>query len=196
MHPELKAFFDFLAANPAVWKAIKAFPGKTLLYTGDLPNEFATKLHAVLPPSLRPSVKLSGDVVMDGVWTKLGQPVEREEQLRDKEILPQVLGRVALPPQAPYRTLGEWVRHLSDRLPAPAQDALWRGLSRIFASNAEGAVSFLMGFDVGKTKVFVDTELPALLANPSVDITTRNMLLYYQECVRKGATTLDSLIRA
>jgi hypothetical protein len=196
LHSATMEFLRFLNGNPNVRRQIRALPGKTLLYAGDLPNHFATLWLAALPVASRPtSARTRGGVVMNGVWNRLETPADREPQLHDKQTLPQVLERIVLP-ATPHGTLLEYARYVHRRVPPmPDQSILWRALSGIFASNAVGGVSFYLGADVTATKVFATTEIPVLLRNAKIDGLTREMLAYYRLCIARGHTNMPSLIR-
>ena len=198
LHPATTEFLKFLHANPAIRRQIRAFPDKTLLYAGDLPNPFATAWFAALPPTWRPAQqpKTRDGQVVTGVWNRLDVPENREPYLRDKEILPQVLKRIPLP-GSQFPNLLAYAEDVHRQVPPkPDQAILWRALSGIFASNAVGAVSFFMGGDVTAVKVFASTEIPVLLRNPNVDALTTDMLAYYQRCIAAGDPSLASFIRA
>lgn len=68
----------------------------------------------------------------------------------------------------------------------------WRALSGIFAANAVGAVSFNIGSGITtEDKVFAATEVPVLARNPNVDPMTKDILAYYQRCIRDGRSNMN-----
>jgi len=158
-----KDLLGFLHRNPAIRTQIKAAPNKTLLYAGSV---------------IKPAWK-------DIIDMKAANP-----EMRDKVILPDVLERILLTGQ-PFPNLLAWVKSI-DALspPAPWKDngfIAWRAVSGIFAANAVGAVSFYVGSPVSKaTKVFAATEVSVLLKNPNIDHVTRDVLGYYDRCIKSG----------
>jgi hypothetical protein len=195
LHPVTIEFLKFLKGSPGVRQRIRAFPNRTLLYAGDLPNRFATLWFAALPPAVRPAKqpKMRDGVVMTGVWNRLAEPAERDLDHRDKQILPQVLEAIQLPGTR-YASLLDYAKDAHSQVPEdPDQSIIWRALSGIFAANAVGAVSFFVGNDVTAVKVLATTEIPVLLRNPNVDATTKDILAYYQRCIARGDQNLVSL---
>jgi hypothetical protein len=160
-----KAFLSFLQKNPAVRARIQAAPNSTLLYAGNF---------------FKP------------VWMELEQLKRTNRDVASKTLLPEVLATIATPGQA-YPTLLAWAKALDTQAPWKENGFIaWRALSGIFASNASGTVSFYIGSNITKAeKVFAATELPVLLRNPNVDAVTKDVLAYYERCIKSGETALN-----
>jgi len=160
-----KDFLSFLQKNPAVRSKIAAAPNSTLLYAGNF---------------FRP------------VWQELEQLRRRNRDLASKTLLPDVLAAIPTPGQ-PHPTLLAWAKALDTLVPWKENGFIvWRALSGIFAANATGSVSFYVGSNVAKSdKVFAATELPVLLRNSNIDATTKDVLAYYDRCVRSGQTAIN-----
>jgi hypothetical protein len=160
LHVNTRAFLTFLQKHPEVRARIAAPRDATLLYAG----EFFLK-----------------------IWQELVDLKRSTHALANKRTLPDVLADVKLSGQ-PHLNLLDWVKDLERTVPVEEQSIAWRALSGIFAANASGAVSFYIGSRVSRDekKVFAITELPVLLRNPNVDPLTRDVLGYYQRCVRSG----------
>jgi len=163
LKPETKDFLVFLQKNPAIRSQIRAAPGKTLLYAGRF---------------FKP------------MWQEIEDLKRANPQLWDKQTLPDVLSRIAVPG---FANLLLWVKHLESRVPwTPDGFTLWRALSGIFAANAVGAVSFQVGSGVkADEKVFAATEIYVLARNPNIDATTRDLLEYYLRCVKNKNADLN-----
>lgn len=177
-------FLAYLGRNPAVRRQIRAKPGKTLLYCG---SRGATIGHRF--------------GIQSAMWRELMLLKARDPQYMDKEILHDVLARTPAP-HTPFRTLLQYVQHVEQQVDAGPhadrnKDVLWRAVSGIFAANAEGPVSFALGSGITDKKVFAATELWVLLRNPKIDAQTRDVLAYYERCIRSGETSINlSVIRA
>ncbi len=163
VQPETKEFGRFLARNPAIRNQIHAAPDRTLLYSGAFFRASYQEIKA----------------------RKLSDP-----QLREKEILPDVLARISIPPSLfpdPKRVFPNLLAYVNDlelRVPkTPDQFTIWKVLSGIFAANAVGKVSFWIGGGVDASKVFVATELKVLMRNPKVDQVSKDLMEYYLRCV-------------
>lgn len=159
-------FMKFLNKNPIIRSQIRAAPGKTLVYVGKWKSD---------------------------TWREIGVLQARgDSRLEGKEILPHVLRRILLP-GPPTRSLLDFVEDLEKRIPKrPDQFVLWRALSGIYVANAAPPVSFLLGGEVGRDRVFVATELPVLLRNPKVmaDPDARDILEYCRTCVQSKRTEI------
>ena len=155
--PQTKALLVFLRKNPSVRAQISALPGATILYAGQL---------------IQPA------------WKEIEEMRKSMPQLETKKTLPDVLGSIRLPGQ-PFDNLLLWAKSLDSLSPWEHNGFIgWRALSGIFASNAAGAVSFVVGSGVFRaTKVFAATEISVLARNPKVDEITRDLLAYYQNCI-------------
>jgi len=161
----VKDLLRFLQKNRAVRSRIAAPPDGTLLYAGSF---------------FRP------------VWRELEQIGLSNRELAGKHSLPDVLGRIATPGQ-PGGTLLEWAKSLDALAPWNQNGFIaWRALSGIYASNAVGKVSFYVGSGISPAnKVFAATELTVLLRNPKVDALTKDILGYYQRCIRSGQAAIN-----
>lgn len=107
-----------------------------------------------------------------------------------KTILPDILPQIRLQ-NAPHHDLLTWVKYIDSLYPQSYEwlkngYIAWRALSGIFASNAQGSVSFMIGQGVSKIekKVFAVTEIHVLDRNPNVDAVTKDAIQYYLRCVR------------
>jgi len=105
------------------------------------------------------------------------------------ETLHDVLKRLPAPPPN-VGTLQGYAEKLAQQEKrvngARAERVIWRALSGIFASNAQGKVWFLVGSHVDPdTKVFALTEVYVLRRNPNISPESKDMLEYYLRCVQK-----------
>lgn len=152
-------FLTFLRDNPAIRVRFCAAHGKTRLYAG----HFFTDM-----------------------WKEIARTKLRSPELGDKQILTDVLEHIPVPGKS-YPNL---LRHVSDVVGQLKPhhdgdcDAVWQKLLEIYASNASGPVSFMVGNDVDSRKIFASNELPTLLANPKVNALTKDILAYYQRCLQ------------
>ena len=165
LHIETKALLQFLKNNPAIRSRIKSPPNMTILYAGRL-NQAA--------------------------WMEIKQMRTRYPQLLGRKMLPEVLESIQLV-GAPFQNLLVWVQSLESLVPKEHNGFIgWRALSGIFASNAVGAVSFVIGSGITKEeKVFAATEVSVLLRNPHIDATTKDLLAYYQRCIQNKDPNLN-----
>jgi hypothetical protein len=163
--PQTRAFLGFLAKNPLLRAQIAAGMDSTILYAGQL---------------IQPA------------WMEIADMKKVMPQLAAKKTLPEVLQTIRTP-GAPFPNLLEWVKSLDSLTPWEHNGFIgWRALSGIFASNARGKVSFVIGSGVSKArKVFAATEVSVLTRNPHVDEITRNLVEYYQSCIRSGRTDMN-----
>jgi hypothetical protein len=157
--PETLAFFKFLQNNPAFRSQIRAGADKTLLYAGTF---------------------------MTAMWKDIEMQRQTSGRLLDKQILPEVLAKLPAPTGATQTNLRDFVQDLEKKVPwQPDGFTIWRVLSGIFASNAVGKVSFMIGDGVTpQAKVFAATEIGVLARNPKVDPVTKDLVAYYQRCVQ------------
>ena len=153
-----KDLLRYLQQNPAVRAQIRAAPGRTLLYAGTF---------------FRP------------IWQELLWLKQRDPQLAQKEVLPEVLARIRVA-GTPHASLLAWAQLLDAQQPWAENGFIaWRALSGIFAANAVGAVSFSIGSPVtAANKVFAATEVSVLARNPHIDATTRDLVAYFQRCIQ------------
>jgi hypothetical protein len=161
----IKEFLSFLNSNPTLRAKIAAPPNKSLLYAGDF---------------FRP------------VWQELEQLRFTNTQIASKRLLPEVLASITTPGQA-YPNLLSWAKALDHQNPWKENGFIvWKALSGIYASNAVGTVSFMIGSGVTKSdKVFAATELPVLIRKPNVDVLTKDILSYYHRCIQGGSNKLN-----
>jgi hypothetical protein len=155
LQPGTRALLSILHAQPALRWQIRAPRDRTLLYSGSF---------------FRP------------VWKEIADAKRTRPELADKETLPEVLARLPVPGTT-YPNLLAFVEDVEQPW-QPDGYTVWRALSGIFASNAEGRVSFQVGSGIGQAKVFAATEVPVLLRNPKVDPVTKDLIAYFQRCVR------------
>jgi hypothetical protein len=159
-------FMKLLNRNPMIRSQIRAAPGKTLVYAGKWKSD---------------------------TWREIRVLQAKDDgRLEGKEILPDVLRRILLP-GPPTRSLFDFLEDVGKRIPKrPDQFVLWRALSGIYVANAVPPVSFLIGGEVGRDKVFVATELPVLLRNPKVmaDPDVKDILEYCRTCVQTKRTEI------
>jgi len=182
LHAQIKAFMQFLAANPQLRRQISAPTNATILY--------------------------AGDTVQNNPW-KRDTPVYRKIQsmrltnpsLAQKQMLNDVLERLPAPGTS-HPSLLAYANHVDELLKKDGvakkdQILIWRALSGIYASNARGAVSFIIGKGVSseELKVFALTEMHVIGRNPNVDAITHDMVEYLKKCVLTHADPVASLIR-
>jgi hypothetical protein len=154
VQPPTREFLDYLYQNKDVRDRIKAGRDKTCLYSG---------------------------VWVGPVWKDL----QNYQRLHPGsiEILPDALKKIPAPP-GNQGTLFDHVQSFKDRVPSGDEDCIWKALSGIFASNAEGNVYFSVGFGVTADKVFSSREISVLTRNPKISATSRDLLEYYARCIR------------
>jgi hypothetical protein len=164
MLPQTRALLVFLNKNPPVREQIAAKTNSTILYAGRL---------------IKPA------------WKEIAEWKESLPQLATKKTLPEVLETISIAGQQ-HPTLLAWVKSLDDLQPWNENGFIaWRAVSGIFASNAVGAVSFVIGSGISKSnKVFAATEISVLSRNPNIDEITRDLLQYYQRCLAAGKSDL------
>jgi|SRR5205085_9823018 len=166
--PQTKQLMTFLHDNPLIRARIAAPPNASLVYCGNF---------------MRPA------------WQEIEQLRQIYPQVASKRLLPEVLAAIQTP-GTPHPTLLAWAKAVEQPWPGNGFIA-WRALSGIYAANAKGAVSFYIASQVTKAKVFAATELPVLLRNPNVDAVTKDLLAYYERCLRNGQEAVNAgLIRA
>jgi hypothetical protein len=164
LQPGTRALLAILHAHPLLRWQIRASPNQTLLYSGSF---------------FRP------------IWKEIADFKRSHPELASKETLPDVLARLPVPGTThPYPSLLQFVLDVEQPW-QPDGFIIWRALSGIFASNAVGSVSFQIGSGVGDSKVFAATEVPVLLRNPNVDAVTKDLLAYFQRCIRSRQPNVD-----
>ncbi len=165
LQPATRAFLQYLQSNPQLRRDLRAAPGQTFLYAGSF---------------FKP------------VWKEIEEFKRAHPEHGRKELLPDVLRRLPATGTR-YANMLVYVQDVERQVPwKPDGFTLWRALSGIFASNAVGVVSFQIGSGVvAAQKVFAATELPILLRNPNVDAVTRDLLEYYQRCIRSGQADIN-----
>jgi hypothetical protein len=165
MNQSTKEFLNFLQKNPAIRAHIKAPRDATLLYAGKF---------------FKP------------MWQEIEDLKLIDPQYRSKITLPDVLRQIRIHTQQ-YQSLLEWAKAIDLVQPWLENGFItWRALSGIFAANASGTVSFAIGSEVSRLKkVFAATELSVLLRNPNIDANTRNLLAYYDRCIKSGQSSIN-----
>jgi hypothetical protein len=170
---QTRDLLHFLHKNPIIRSNIKAPPDATLLYVGGFMRSMWLDIQMRRHPCF-------ADPAYASKWT-----------------LADALRKIPTPGQHP--TLEAWALHL-DRLEPFEQNGYvaWRALSGIFCANAMGKVSFCVGtWDPAdadprkRLKVFPVTEIPVLLRNPRIDPTSRQMLEFYDRCVKGGQAAIN-----
>ena len=163
IQPQTRDFLIYLQQNKGVRDRIRAGRDKTLLYAG----EFSSPIWSQVVSFQR---KHPGAV----------------------QILPDVLR--SLPAPAGHAgTLKDHVDALTSKVPVGDQLVIWKVLSGIFASNAEGTVYFSVGSGVDpKDKVFPSTEISVLMRNPRISAVSRQLVDYYQRCIREKKTDINT----
>lgn len=163
--PQTRALLQYLQQRPHVRQRIAAPPDRTLLYAG-----------AFFKP----------------VWREIEQLRSASPAAAAKVMLPEVLAAIATPDGA-APNLKAWAQQIDTLSPWRSNGFIaWRALSGIFAANARGTVSFVIGSGVTRgEKVFAATELPVLMRNPNVDPITQDVLAYYQRCLDSGQSALN-----
>lgn len=156
---ETRELLSFLRRNPAVRDQIAAGPDATILYSG-----------RVIKPA----------------WREIEDLKLRYPYLRNRRTLPEVLRSITLVGQ-PFADLLAWAQSLDALTPWNENGFIgWRALSGIFASHAVGSVTFVVGSGItAADKVFAATEVAVLLRNPHIDSTTRDLLEYYERCIKQ-----------
>ncbi len=156
---ETRELLSFLRRNPAVRDQIAAGPDATILYSGRI---------------IKPA------------WREIEDLKLRYPYLRSRRTLPEVLGAIHLVGER-FSNLLDWAQSLDSLVPWNENGFIgWRALSGIFASNAVGSVSFVVGSGIRVAdKVFAATEVSVLLRNPQIDSTTRDLLEYYERCIKQ-----------
>jgi hypothetical protein len=150
-----KEFLNYLQKHKDVRDRIKADRDRTLLYAGSF---------------------------FGPAWREM-ETFQRKHP-GTVQILPDVLRRVPAPPGS-VGTLKDHVEAFTQKLPPGDKLVVWKVLSGILASNAEGKVYFYVGSGVEvKDKVFPSTEISVLARNPRISAESRALLEYYQRCVR------------
>ena len=158
--PETKSFLTYLQQRKDVRALITAGSDKTLLYAG----------HDGFGPA----------------WRKILD--FQRKQPGAVETLHDVLARLPAPPPH-HGTLQSYAEALAQKEKAAngprSERVVWRTLSGIFASNAKGKVWFYVGFNVDPdTKIFALTEIAVLKRNTGISPESRDMLAYFERCVR------------
>jgi len=161
LHHDIRELLVYLSKNPSIRNQIRAERDRTLLYAGNF---------------FKP------------VWKEIYDYRRAMGLAHDKTILPDILEKIRLP-DAPYSTFKEWLEELDKIQPWVKNGYIaWRALSGIFASNAKGKVSFMIGGGVTKAnkKVFAATEIHVLNRNPQIDPVTKSAVQYYLRCIQSG----------
>lgn len=172
LHAEILAFMQYLAANPGLRSRIGAPPNATLLYAGDTAQNGLWKEKKSTP-----------------AYRKLETMKLTEPSLSQKKTLHDVIGTLPAP-GTKFPSLLAYAEHVDQQVEKDGAGLaermlIWRALSGIYASNARGAVSFVLGDGVSREalKVFALTEIQVLERNPYIDSITREMIAYLKTCV-------------
>jgi hypothetical protein len=166
LQPPTREFLRFLHDNPSIRNRIRAAPDKTLLYAGKF---------------------------FEAAWVEICDLKRKMPQFADKEILPDVLGRIPVVGR-PSSNLLEWVISLEKLVPWEKNAFIaWRALSGLYAANAAGAVSFYIGSGISKDKIFAANEVAVLSRNPNIDALTKEVLAYYQDILRTKQVDLGTI---
>jgi hypothetical protein len=165
LQPPTQELLSYLQSHPEIRRQIRAAPDKTLVYAG---------------------------YFFKPMWKEIADLKHRYPEVADKDTLPDVLKRIPVPGTS-HSNLLAYVQDVEQKVPwKPDGFTLWKELSALYASGAKGAVSFQIGSGVSPSaKVFAATEVDALLSNPDVDPTTKDMLAYYQRCIQMGQTDIN-----
>jgi hypothetical protein len=155
LQPGTRALLSILHAQPSLRWQIRAARDRTLLYCGSF---------------FRPA------------WKEIADLKWSSPEAASRETLADVLARLPVPGTT-YPNLLAFVQDVEHPW-QPDGYIVWRALSGIFASNAEGSVAFQIGSGIGNTKVLTAAEVPGLLRNPKVDPFMKDFLHYLQRCVR------------
>jgi hypothetical protein len=164
--PLTKQFLQYLQKHPDVRSQIRAKRNETILFSGRMfkpAKDELRELKKMLP------------------------------EMASKEMLPDVLGRIVVADSG-YASLLEYAETVQNQVPWFEDGyTLWRALSGIYASNAEGRVSFYIGSEVSREqrKIFVVTEISVLERNPNVDALTRDVLAYYLRCIKNKQHSMN-----
>lgn len=163
LQPATRNFMIYLKQHREVRDRIRAERDKTLLYAGDFGSP---------------------------IWMQLES--YKRKHPGAIQLLPDVLSTIAAPPGF-HGTLKDYVDDLARKSPARDQAVIWKALSGIFASNAEGTVYFSVGSHVTPdTKVFASTEIAVLIRNQNISSTSRELVEYYQRCVRNRTSDINT----
>jgi hypothetical protein len=172
---DTRNFLNYLQKHRELRDRIKAGRDKTILYAGD---GFPTLGGTGFTPN----------------WRQLQDHKQRlQDQQREQpsvvETLHDVQTKLPAPPPN-VGTLQSYAEKLAEQEKrtngARAERVIWRALSGIFASIAQGKVWFLVGSHVDPdTKVFALTEVHVLRRNPNISPESKDMLEYYVRCVQR-----------
>jgi hypothetical protein len=164
LNKKTKDLLIYLRDNSAVRQQIRAPHDQTLLYAG----------HFFKP-----------------MWREIIELKHKDSSLSNKVILPELLAKIQIPGSS--SSMLSYVNEIEKQVPwNPDGFTIWRALSGIFASNATGKVSFQIGSGISTAdKVFAATEVGVLLRNPNVNATTKNLVTFYQRCIRNGISDIN-----
>jgi hypothetical protein len=166
LNAKTREFLRYLRTHPNVRREIRATIGQTLLYAGSF---------------FKP------------MWKEMEEYKAAHPEIAAKETLGDVLRRIPAPGTS-HATLFAYVDLLDKQVPLqPDGFTIWRALSGIFAANASGGVSFQIGSDITTaTKVFASTEIAVLSRNPNISEESKDMLAYYERCIRRGEVDINT----
>jgi hypothetical protein len=169
LQPGTRALLSILHAHPSLRWQMRGVPNRTLLFSASF---------------------------FRSVWKELADLKRTNAAVKSKDTLLDVLARLPVP-GTPYSSLLAFVQDV-DHPWQPDGFLVWRALSGILASNAEGAVFYQIGAGIEPSRVFAAAELPGVLRDPSVDAVTKDLLAYFQRCVqsRQPGVNLEFLARS
>ena len=163
LQPATRSFMIYLQQHPEVRSRIKAERDKTLLYAGDFGSP---------------------------IWLQL--ETYKRQHPGAIQLLHDVLQSIAAPPGS-HGNMKDHVDDLTRKIPPRDQSVIWKALSGIFASNAEGTVYFSVGSHVTPDKkVFASTEIAVLLRNPNISSVSRELVEYYRRCVQTKTSDINT----
>ena len=160
LHSASRQFLAFLRDHPELRALIQAPPGRSIFYAGSFGRS---------------------------AWEELLELKGRYPEVARKTTLADALSRIDLA-GTPFGSLLAYAQEVERRVPQrPDAFILWRALSGIYAMNAVGKVSFQIGSGMtAMGRVFATTELGILLRNPLVDEVSKDLMAYYDRCIRSG----------
>jgi hypothetical protein len=169
LQPGTRALLSILHAHPSLRWQIRGVPNATLLFTASF---------------FRP------------VWREIADLKRTNPAVKSKDTLLDVLGRLPVPGTS-YSSLLAFVQDV-DHPWQPDGFTVWRALSGILASNADGKVFYQIGAGIEPSKIYAAAELSGVLRDPNVDAVTKDLLAYLQRCVqsRQPGVNLEFLARS
>ncbi len=169
LQPGTRALLSILHSHPSLRWQIRAAPNRTLLYSASF---------------------------FRSVWKEIADLKRTNPAVTSKETLLDVLARLPVPGTT-YSSLLAFVQDVEHPW-QPDGFVMWRALTGILASTADGAVSFQIGAGIEPSRIFPAAEVPDFLRDPHVDAVTKELLRYFQRCVlsRQPGVNLEFLARS